>query len=138
MKNNGVMITWGISSALGVLFVIGCSLIAATSPPALLIPPTANLTVVEILPMVVPTTAAVAVASTIWLDTVTLANTTAGSLTVTLADRQTSPITVLPAVSIPAYTLVVMQLWGTRMDNGFTWVASWAGVNGYIRGKVRR
>jgi len=51
MKNKGVMITWGISSALVILFVIGCSLIAATPPLALLIPPTANLTVVEILPV---------------------------------------------------------------------------------------
>ena len=133
MKRTDVMIT------LGVLILLLTSLWAAAPPvPTLLLPPMNNLSVVEIKPVALPTSAGVAVTATTWLDMVTLTNTTGGALTVTISDRQTSPVVILPTVSIPANTLIVVQFGGTRMDGGFTWVASGSGVNGYFRGRQVR
>jgi hypothetical protein len=109
----------------------------AVTPP-LIIPPTTSLTTVEIKPVAIPDSATVACAETIWLDTLTLTNTTSGSLTILIADQQGSPVTIIPTTTIPANSYTVIQLWGTRLEGGFKWTASNTGMNGYFRGKVRR
>lgn len=97
-----------------------------------------NLVFVEIKPMAVPTSSTSACDSTIWLDSITFSNTTAGDLTVTVVDQQGSPVTALSAVTVAAHSFTVAKLWSYRMEGGFKWTASGAGVNGYFTGKVSR
>lgn len=117
------------------ILVLTLALSLQAAAPTLIVPP-GNLYVVEIQATAVPTSTGDAVTQTIWLDTMTLVNTTGAPVNVTIADKQGSPVTILPAVSIPANTLVVINFGGTRMDSGFTWVASGSGVNGYFKGKL--
>lgn len=117
------------------LLVLAC--VAFGAAPTLITLPN-NLVFVEIKPMAVPTSSTAACDSTIWLDSITFTNTTAGSLTVTVADQQGSPITVLAAVAVPANSFTVAKVWSYRMEGGFKWTASGAGVNGFFNGRVQR
>jgi hypothetical protein len=85
---------------------------------------------VEIKPQAVPTSTTSVSTSDAWLKTITVTNTTSGSLTFTVADRQASPIAVLSAVSIAgntSYVIVFPMLYWCPF--GFTVVASSNGLN---------
>lgn len=87
---------------------------------------------VQIKPQAVPTSAGTVTTYDASLKTITVTNTTAGALTFTLADRQASPIAVLSAVSVAANTTYVIVFPnGYWCPNGFTVVASGAGLNYY-------
>ena len=64
-----------------------------------------------------------------------ITNTTAGALTVTLTDLQTTPRYVLASVSIAANTSYIVA-WpeGLLCPNGVNWVASGAGLQAAIVG----
>lgn len=69
-------------------------------------------------------------------------NKTAGAITVTVTDGQTSPLDLMTAVSLPANSLTV-AVWpeGQYMPGGFSWSASAnssinASVVGYVTGVV--
>lgn len=90
----------------------------------------------QIRPQAVPTSTGTVTTNDAYLKTVTITNTTGGALTVTLADRQASPIAVLSAVSIAANTTYVIVFpvpyW---CASGFTIVASGGGLNYYASWK---
>lgn len=69
------------------------------------------------------------------ISNITLANTTSGSITVTVQDAQTVPVAILQATAIGANSTVVVS-WDPpiSMANGITWSASGAGLNGKILG----
>lgn len=68
-----------------------------------------------------------------YLFQISLTNGTAGALTVTVTDKQTSAKNVMDAASIPANTTVAFN-WeeGLFCKNGLTWVASGAGIDGSV------
>jgi hypothetical protein len=84
---------------------------------------------VQIKPQAVPTSTTVVATYDAYLKTVTVANTTAGALTFTLADRQASPIAAMAAVSIAANTSYVI-VWPALYwsPGGFTVLASGSGL----------
>lgn len=73
----------------------------------------------------VPSSAADLVTTDTTLFQLVLANKTAGAVTVTVLDRQTSAKTLLGAVSIAANTTMTINFQeGVLMKNGINWVAS--------------
>jgi hypothetical protein len=63
-------------------------------------------------------------------------NTTASAITVTVADRQTSPIALMSSVSVAANSTYVLSFpWGYPMQNGFTVIASGAGATFHAKWK---
>lgn len=87
---------------------------------------------VQTKPAAVPTSAGIVTTYDAYLQTITVANTTAGALTFTLADRQASPIAVLSAVSIAANsTYVIVFPVNYWCPGGFTVLASGSGLNWY-------
>ena len=76
-------------------------------------------------PAVLPNSAADAIAVDCILQNITLTNYTAGAITVTITDKQSTPRDLLKDYSIPAKTTVVFSFPGGRfMTGGFQWVAS--------------
>ena len=64
-------------------------------------------------------------AATCWVDMITLANKTAGAITVTAADVRGTPLDLMTAVSIAANTTYVIALpGGLRFEGGLTLAAS--------------
>lgn len=111
----------------------------ATAPTLITPPSDSTLTVVEIPWTAVPTSTDDAVVGTVWLDY--LAFSVAGTgRTVTLVDKQASPITFINAIALSANQLTVITLpsGGMRLQGGFTVVASGSGVVYQFRGKVVR
>ena len=85
---------------------------------------------VQIKPMAVPTSLTAVATQDAYLKTVTVTNTTSGSLTFTLADRQASPVAVLAAVSIAGNTTYVIVFPSPYWcPSGFTALASGSGLN---------
>lgn len=86
----------------------------------------------QVKPQAVPTSTGNVAFVDSYLKSVTVANTTAGAITFTLADRQASPIAVLSAVSIAANTTYVI-VFATPYwcPGGFTVLAGGAGLNFY-------
>jgi len=113
---------------------------AFAAAPTLITPPVTNLTTVEINWTAVPISSDFGIAQTIWLDSISFS--TAGTArTVTVSDRQAAPVTVINAVALTANQVTVLALpapGGLRMENGFTIVASGAGVVYQFRGRIRR
>jgi hypothetical protein len=84
----------------------------------------------QIKPQAVPTSTGTVTTYDAYLKSVTVANTTAGAVTFTLADRQASPIAVLSAVSIAANTTYVIVFPTPQWcPGGFTVIAGGAGLN---------
>lgn len=116
-----------------ILFVaVACTLAATVTISRIYTSPTGPLTC--IVPMAVPTSAMTdVVTSDVRLAEITLTNTTAGALTVTVQDKQGSPLAFLSAVSIAANTTYVVETPGLRyMPGGVSWQASGAGIVGYM------
>lgn len=90
---------------------------------------------VQIKPQAVPTSPTVVTNQDAYPKTVVVSNPTGGAITFTLADRQTSPVSLLPAVSIAANSTVVVVFpagyWCpggftvAGSDVGLTWYGSW-------------
>lgn len=70
----------------------------------------------------------------VYVSFIQLTNTTGGALTVTVADRQGTPVHLLSAVSIAANTTFVIKMDPRWCPGGVTWLASGSGVTGYMRG----
>lgn len=73
-----------------------------------------------------------------WLFQITVANTTGGALTFTVIDKQTSPVTLLAAVSIAANTTYIIR-WPEPvfMSGGVNWSASGAGLTADVVATTR-
>src|SRR5689334_9806740 len=83
----------------------------------------------------VPTSATDLTTTDSWINQIVLVNTTGGSLTVTITDKQGSPLTLVPTVSLAANTLYVTVFpFAIKMTSGITWSASGAGITGEIFG----
>jgi hypothetical protein len=69
---------------------------------------------------------------------ISVSNTTAGSLTFLVEDNQTSAQALVPTISIPANTNIIMS-WpeGVKMLGGINWQASSTGLTAEIYGMVQ-
>lgn len=79
--------------------------------------------------------------ATLWVDQIIVANTTAGALTITIQDKQSTPRALFTTVSIAANSTYVVNLvtsdrdGGLKFTSGISWRASGAGLVGSVRGK---
>lgn len=116
------------------LISVWCYSATITAPNFEIAP--ANLNVQETVPGLIPATLTTVYTGNIWLSEITLTNTSAGSVTVTVQDGQTTPREVLSAVSIAAHTTYVIQFSARYCPGGVSWSASSAtAIVGYLRGK---
>jgi len=84
---------------------------------------------VQIKPQAVPTSTTIVSTNDSYLLGITLINTTADTLTVTVASRESSPVQFLPTVAIAANTTYVINTpYGHWMPLGYTIVASGSGM----------
>jgi hypothetical protein len=122
------------------LIVLGLAVsLLGVAPTLYTYPGDSFLTDVETLWQSAPTSADDAIAETIWLNQLSLG--CAGTpRTVTITDKQGTPVGVLTAVPLSANSVAtwVFPSKGTRLDGGFTIVASGVGVTYQFSGKVRR
>lgn len=83
----------------------------------------------------VPTSATDLTTTDTWINQIILVNTTAGALTVTINDKQGSPLALVPTVSLAANTLYITVFpFAVKMTSGISWSASGAGINAEIFG----
>lgn len=82
----------------------------------------------------IPTSTEIVFNRDVWVTLVSVTNTTAGSLTFSIIDRQGTPKALASNVVIAPNTVYVMKFDGRLCAEGVTWVASGAGLVGYIRG----
>jgi hypothetical protein len=90
----------------------------------------------EITPQQVPTSATDMCSQDVHITEIVLTNNTAGAITVSFADKQGTPVPLLPdAVSVPSYTVIAFEFpRGALMVGGITWSASGAGLWARVRG----
>lgn len=89
----------------------------------------------EILPQLVPSSATDVITQDIHVTEMIFSNVTINPVTVTVQDRQATPMILLPAVSVPANSTMGIPLRGRWMPGGLTWSASAANaIVGSIRG----
>ncbi len=97
--------------------------------------PVGSHALVEVGPERVPTSPTDEITFTCRLFELQFTNNTASDITVTVQDRQGTPITVIPAMTVYAHGGIV--IWsckrGRLMPNGVTWSASGAGLDGYMQ-----
>jgi hypothetical protein len=87
-------------------------------------------------PVLLPSTTTNVFTTTVFVDEITLSNSSSSAVTVTVSDRQSSPMPLLPAVSVPANSVVVAALKSRKFPNGLSWSASTPGVVvGYVAGR---
>jgi len=81
----------------------------------------------------IPTSAADLAAKSTYLYQLSLTNTTAGALTITINDKQSTPVALFNAVSLAANSLTIVS-WpmGVLMKGGINWVASGAGIKAEV------
>lgn len=83
----------------------------------------------------IPTTLTAVSSKDSWIFQIVINNSTAGALTLTVQDQQTSAQPLLSAVSIPANTVDVITFPdAVKMINGIKWQASNTGLVGEIFG----
>jgi hypothetical protein len=94
-------------------------------------------TYVETAPALIPNVAESLWTTNTWLEEITLINTSANPVTVTINDRQAVPMPVIPpAMSLAAGEMYVIRFGARYCPSGVTWVASANNsIVGYIRGK---
>lgn len=69
---------------------------------------------------------------------ITVTNTTAGSLTLTVQDQQGTPIKLLNAINVDTNVPIILPYDPPAlMSGGIKWIASGAGLTGTIRGRQR-
>lgn len=91
---------------------------------------------VEVVPALLPAELGEVFAGDIWLEEITLTNTTDATVTVTVQDKQTVPRAVLSQVPIGARTTYVVRFGARYCPGGVSWVASAAdSIVGYMRGR---
>lgn len=73
---------------------------------------------------VVPNSATDVTTTDSYILQITVTNTTGGAVTFTVTDKASSAKTLVPAISIPANTLLIMS-WpdGVKMTGGISWTA---------------
>ena len=83
----------------------------------------------------VPAVAADISTKDVLLYQLTIVNPTAGAITITIVDKQSSAKTLLGATSIAANTTYIVS-WpcGVKLKSGMNWVASGAGLHSEIYG----
>jgi hypothetical protein len=90
----------------------------------------------EFTPQSVPTVAADVFVGDCHILEIHLINTTSGAVTATINDKQGSPQPVIPpTVSIPGNSDMIWEFTGRYAPGGVNWVASGAGIVGYVRGR---
>jgi phage terminase large subunit-like protein len=73
-----------------------------------------------------------------YIETITVTNDTAGALTVTLQDRQATPVKFLSSASIAANSTSVITFERPhKFKGGVSWSASAAGLRGSLEGVTR-
>lgn len=89
----------------------------------------------ELLPAFIPATATDVHLSSFHITEITLSNVTAAPVTVTITDKQSTPVALYSAVSVPANSVVAQRFEGRWMPGGVTWSAgSASAVVGSMRG----
>lgn len=104
---------------------------------AIIARPAALATFWQITPALVPVSAADVVAFDVYVDQITLSNVSGAAVTVTIKDKNSSPLSFLEAVSIAANSAYVIACPGGRyFPGGINWVASsGTAIVGYIAGR---
>jgi len=91
-------------------------------------------TEIETVPSYVPTVAEDVFIEDVWLLSIHLANTSDSPVTVTITDRQATPMEVVPEVRIEGHSDHVREFSERYCPNGVRWAASAPdSVVGYIR-----
>lgn len=98
-----------------------------------------SLPVWETVPSLIPAVAEdLYTAGDVYLVEITLSNQSAAAVTVTISDRQASPLPIVPTVSLAPGQLYEVRFEGRLTPNGVSWVASdGAAIVGYLRWRVR-
>ena len=119
------------------LVIVGVAL--AQGPIVFSAPQPGNLQPVEINPAVVPITATDVFTQDVWIEGGWF-SCSAGTPTITLSDKQGSPVSMIPGVNpFTACPGTWFMPAGTyKFAGGLTWTASAAGVKGYLRGRTAR
>ena len=114
-----------------ILLIAACLLVGAVTTSRIYTSPTGPLT--QIYPMAVPTSTADVVTGDVRVNVITLTNTTGSAITVTVSDKQTSPLDFLTAVSVAANSTYVVEIPDMRLfPGGVSWSASGSGMVGYM------
>lgn len=82
----------------------------------------------------VPTSDTDLVTKTIFVDQITVTNGTAGTITFTVKDKQSTARAVIDANNIDAGETVTFDLGFVKCENGISWSASGAGLTASVRG----
>lgn len=72
-----------------------------------------------------------------FMEEMTISNPTASAISVTIYDRQGTPLAFLNNTNIAAYSAVAFNMKARYFPGGLTWQASSSGLIGFIRGRVR-
>lgn len=87
-------------------------------------------------PVLLPDSTTSVYTSTVFVDEITLSNSSSSEVVVTIADRQQTPLPLLPGVKIQGNSAVVVSMKSRKFPNGLSWSASQAGVvTGYVSGR---
>jgi hypothetical protein len=87
-------------------------------------------------PKLIPAVVEDVFSSTCYVEEIVLTNVTDADVTVTMADKQTTPVPLLSAVPIYARSVVSLPFKARYCPSGLTWVCSAAdSVVGYVRGR---
>jgi len=96
----------------------------------------ANVYVYETLPANMPSSDTDVITSDIWVEEITLANNTGSTDTCTVLDKQGTPRVIIPAVTIAAHTVYVIDFRARYAPSGVSWsCVTGTGVIGTLRGK---
>ena len=124
---------------LALLFSAGLVTCAHAQAPAMEVPDTHVYLGWYVPLQPVATTAAQKISRSAFLDYAHFANTSASTITITLMDLGTncsgSPCSFWPAITVLPNQVFTVNLNGLNSQGGLTWVASAAGVNGWLRGR---
>jgi hypothetical protein len=125
-----------ISSLLAIAVIVALVALPQAARGPLFESTPANVSIYENVPVYVPSSTTDVITGDIWLEEITLANTTSGSLTACVDDKQASPRAIVPCVSIAAHQVYVIDFKARWAPGGVSWSASaGSSIVGTVRGK---
>ena len=92
-----------------------------------------QLTPKDIVPVAVPTSAEDVSVGDLYLEELQFTNTSGAALTITVTDKQGSPLSILDTMSIDTKALYIMSFHSRWCPGGLRWVASGSGIVGYVK-----
>lgn len=115
--------------------ICGLVALAVLAMGAVISRPEGHSTSWQTLPAYVPNSPADVVAQSVYVEEITLTNASDSSVSVTVNDKQSSPLPYLSAVAIAARTTYVIDSKGRYFPGGVSWSATAANaVVGYVSG----